>query len=326
MSPPSPPKTRILITGASGFVGGSFCRQFAPRGDLDIRGLARRPTSLPGYIQADLTQPLQLDWTPDVVIHAAARSSPWGSLADFRRQNVQATQNVLDFCHSHGVPRLIYISSSSVFYHEADQLHLTETSPIGPEFVNHYAQTKYEGEQLVRTFTGSSVILRPRAVFGPHDTVLFPRILRAAQQGRMAFISRPGPPALGDLIYIDALCDYMLRAALDPTITGDFNLTNNEPVEIQSFLLRIFAALDLPVPTRSIPRDRALLIATAIECFFKCLLPWKEPPITRFGIGVLGYSKTFDVSQSLRTLGPPSVSLEEGLQRFIHWQKQQLRS
>lgn len=319
-------KIKILITGASGFVGGAFCRQFAGRADLEIRGLGRRATDLPGYIRADLTRPLQFDWKPDVVIHAAARSSPWGSLKEFRQQNVQATQHVIDFCTTREVPRLIYISSSSVFYREDDQLNITEQSPIGPTFVNHYAQTKYEGEQLVRRFQGSPAILRPRAVFGPHDTVLFPRILRAAQQGRMVFIGRPGAPAVGDLIYIDTLCEYMLRAALDPAITDDFNLTNNEPVEIQSFLARIFAELGLPLPARSIPRDRALLIGTALEWIFKLLLPWKEPPITRFGVGVLGFSKTFDASKSLRVLGPPSVSLEEGLRRFIAWQKQQLSS
>lgn len=315
---------KILITGASGFVGGSFCRHFANRNDLEIRGIGRRPCDIPGYTRLDLTQPLQLNWKPDVVIHAAARSSPWGSLREFRRQNILATQNVIEFCNTQKVPRLVYISSSSVFYREADQLGMTEQSPIGPAFVNHYARTKFEGEQLLRSFSGSWVILRPRAVFGPHDTVLFPRILRAAQQGKMAFISRPTSPAVGDLIYIDSLCDYLLRAALDTGVTGEFNLTNNEPVEIQAFLMRIFAELGLPTPTRSIPRDRALIIGTTIEWLFKCFIPWKEPPITRFGVGVLGFSKTFDVSKCLRILGQPSVSLEDGLQRFITWQKQQL--
>jgi nucleoside-diphosphate-sugar epimerase len=210
-----------------------------------------------------------------------------------------------------------------VFYREEDQLGMTEESSIGPGFVNHYARTKHEGEEVVRGFSGSWVILRPRAVFGPEDTVLFPRILRAGQQGRMAFISRPGPPAVGDLIYIDALCDYMLRAALDGAVTGEFNLTNNEPVEIQAFLLRIFAELGLPAPSRRIPRDRALVAGTVLEWFFKLFLPGKEPPITRFGVGVLAYSKTFDVSKSLRELGPPSVSIEEGVQRFLEWQKRQ---
>ena len=65
-----------------------------------------------------------------------------------------------------------------------------------------------------------------------------------------------------------------------------------------------------------------MLLAVLIESFYKRVLPWKEPPITRFGVGVLGYSKTFNVSKCLDILGPPSVSLEEGFERFICWQKE----
>src|SRR5690606_8693021 len=51
-------KTRILVTGASGFVGRAFCVRHQGRDDLEIRGLGRRPSDLPGYIQADLALPL----------------------------------------------------------------------------------------------------------------------------------------------------------------------------------------------------------------------------------------------------------------------------
>ncbi|MDP1591821.1 MAG: NAD-dependent epimerase/dehydratase family protein, partial [Prosthecobacter sp.] len=313
---------RILITGASGFVGSSFCLQHASRADVEIRGLGRREMDLPGYIRADLTQPLRLDWRPEVVIHAAARSSPWGSLKEFRRQNVLATKHVLEFCEAQKVRKLVYISSSSVFYREGDQTGMTEDTPIGPQFVNAYAQTKYEGEEVARDFPGAWCVLRPRAVFGPRDTVLFPRLLRAARQGRMVSITRPGPPAVGDLIYIDTLCDYMLRAALDPTVTGEFNLTNHEPVEIQAFIADIFARLGLPPVKRAIPKEKAMRVAWLLEKVFGLLMPWQEPPITRFGVEVLSSSKTFDTAKSLRGLGPPSVGLEEGVRRFIEWQKQ----
>lgn len=314
-------KTRILVTGASGFVGGSFCRQFSDRSDLEIRGLARSPSDLPGYVQADLTEPLRLDWPPDIVIHAAARASPWGTRAEFRRQNVLATQQVVDFCRARGVRKLVHVSSSSVFYREEDQLGLTEESPIGPDFVNEYARTKAESEVVARSFGGATVILRPRAVFGPRDTVLFPRILRAARAGRMAAITRPGPPVVGDLIYIEALCDYLLRAALDPAVTGDFNLTNDEPVEILTLLSELLARLDLPPIRRRISHRTALFAATLIERFHRLLRPSVEPPITRFGVGVLAYSKTFDVAKARRVLGPPSVGLQEGIERFVAWQK-----
>ncbi len=316
-------KTRILITGASGFVGGAFCLRHAGRDDFEIRGLGRRPCNLPGYVRADLTRPLALDWRPEVVIHAAARSSPWGSLAEFRRQNVLATRRVLDFCEAAGVRKLVYVSSSSVFYRDEDQLDITEETPIGPDFVNHYARTKHEAEELVRRFPRDWVILRPRAVFGPGDTVLFPRILRATTEGRMIAIERAGTPAVGDLIYIDTLSDYLLRAASDPEVKGDFNLTNHEPVEILAFLSGIFARLGLPPVRRAVPLAKAMRLAAVIEAIHRIALPWREPPITRYGIGVLAFSKTFDVSKSLRVLGPPSVPLAEGVERFIAWQKQQ---
>jgi nucleoside-diphosphate-sugar epimerase len=200
---------------------------------------------------------------------------------------------------------------------------MTERTPIGPDFVNHYARTKFEGEEIVRGFSGAWCVLRPRAVFGPRDSVLFPRLLRAARQGRMVSITRPGPPAVGDLIFIDTLCDYMLRSAIDPAVTGEFNLTNNEPVEIQAFIADIFSQLGLPSVKRTIPKVKAMRMAWLLEKVFGFLMPSTEPPITRFGVEVLSSSKTFDVSKSLRMLGPPSVGLQEGVRRFVEWQKQQ---
>lgn len=314
---------RILVTGASGFVGGSFLRSFQDRDGVEICGLGRRKTEFRNYVRADLGRSLELDWRPDIVIHAAARSSPWGRLSEFRRQNVLATQHIVDFCEKKRVDRLIYISSSSVFYRDGDQFDITEDSPIGPSFVNHYARTKYEAEGIALSFSGETAILRPRAVFGPHDTVLFPRILNAAKAGRMVSISRPGPPCIGDLIYIDSLTSYILQAATEDSLSGAFNLTNGEPVEIQRFIAEIFAKLGLPPIEKSIPRQRAMFIAGLFEKVFGCCVPWLEPPITRFGVGVLSYSKTFDVSKSVATFGPPSVGLAEGVDRFVKWQTQQ---
>jgi nucleoside-diphosphate-sugar epimerase len=316
---------KILITGASGFVGGAFMDRYSDHPELEIHGVARSESPRTNYTRHDLTKPLDLDFAPDVVIHAAARAMPWGSRKDFEDQNVRATEHVVDFCVRRGVRNLVYLSSSSVHYREEDQFNLTEESPIGPEFVNLYARTKYEGEKVVKTFEGRWVILRPRAVFGPGDTVLFPRLLKAAQAGKMVRLLRDGPPAKGDLIYIDTLCDWMLKAAVDPSIQGEFNLTNNEPVEIETFLNEVFSRLGVKVPGKTLGCRKALRLATAIEWFYKMFLPRKEPPITRFGIGVLAYSKTFDVSKALSVFGEPKVGIEEGVEAFIRWQKQQMK-
>jgi nucleoside-diphosphate-sugar epimerase len=322
--------TRILVTGASGFVGGRFLRRVRDRGDLALHGLGRRTRPEANYTSHDLSRPLvglsDPSFVPDVVIHAAARATPWGSATEFQRDNVDATRHVIDYCLAHGRPRLIYVSSSSVFYQDGPQLGLTEQSPIGPRFVNRYAETKAAGEQLVRAYPGSWAIARPRAVFGPGDTVLFPRILAAAKAGKLPrFETGTAGPAMGDLIYVDTLVDYLLALALRRELTGDYNLTNAQPVPIQAFLLDVFARLGLPAPTRTVAVRTALLAASVTEALWRVLGRTGEPPITRFGVGVFAWSKTFDVTRMLADLGPPSVSIADGVDAFVRWQQDQWR-
>lgn len=316
----------LLVTGASGFVGSSFMRRFAARQDLSLHGIGRRlDAGLPSqvvYHPLDLSQPFDLPLCPDVVIHAAARAAPWGTRAEFERQNIDATRHVIEFCRTHGKPRLIYLSSSSVFYQNRHQTNLHEDSPIGPEFVNLYAETKYAGELLVKEYEGEKTILRPRAVFGPGDTVLFPRILRAAREGKLP-VFQTTTPAVGDLIYIDTLCDYIMRTCEAEKLAPAYNLTNAEPVRITDFLLKVLRELNLPEPKRSISINTAWMAAGIIEQAYRLLRLRGEPPVTRFGVSVFAYSKTFNPSRTISDLGLPSVSVSEGLRRFIAWQKDQ---
>jgi len=88
-------------------------------------------------------------------------------------------------------------------------------------------------------------------------------------------------------------------------------------------LLQLLKRLGIAAPTRQVSVANALRAATLAEWAYRLLHLPGEPPITRFGVGVFAYSKTFDVSRALQDLGPPSVSLDEGVERFITWQKQQ---
>lgn len=314
---------RVLITGASGFVGSAFMRRLSSRADVALLGVARRPLQLKNYRQIDLSRPFDLDYRPDVVVHAAALASPWAPRSEYRRHNVIATRNVIEFCKTHGYPRLVYLSSSSVFYRDEHQLGMTEETPIGPEFINDYAASKYAGEELVSTYDGERVVLRPRAVFGAGDTVLFPRILRAARRGRLPLLVGQNGGAQGDLIYIDSLCDYIISAASQPNLAPAYNLTNAQPVVIQDFLNDILARLDVPQPSKPVRIETAMRAAAWVERLYRLLPFLGEPPVTRFGISVFAYSKTFDVALALRDFGPPSVSLKEGVDRFISWQRAQ---
>jgi nucleoside-diphosphate-sugar epimerase len=311
---------RILVTGASGFVGGALWRAAREAGHA-VTALGRRVVADRDYHACDLARGLELDLRPEAVVHAAARSSPWGSSREFAAQNVAATRNVVEFCETRGRPLLVHISTSAVMYASEHQLNLDEQAVLPAQPINRYAATKREAEALVRAYSGPWCIVRPRAVFGPGDTVLFPRILRAARSGRLPLIEST-PPVVGDLIYIDTLVAYLLRI-IRQRATGLYLLTNNLPVPLLDFLGGVLAELGIPAPRRRVPVRRAMLAATVIErCY--ALLPFLgEPPLTRFGVSAFAYSKTFNVAKAVRDLGPPAVSLTDGVGRFVRWQRQQ---
>lgn len=311
---------KLLITGASGFVGGALWRTTREAGH-EVIATGRREISDKNYVACDLTRGLALDVDPEVVVHAAARSSPWGSRLEFAEQNVTATRNVVSFCEKRGKPLLIHISTSAVMYANEHQLGMDELTALPAKSINRYAATKREAESVVQSYSGPWCIVRPRAVFGPGDTVVFPRILRAARSGRLPLIES-SQPVLGDLIYIDTLVDYLVRI-MERRATGLYLLTNNQPVPILEFLCSLFEQLGLPAPRRRIPVGRAMLAATVVENLYTLLPFFGEPPLTRFGVSVFAYSKTFNVAKSLRDLGPPSVSLTQGVERFVQWQRTQ---
>lgn len=314
---------RVLVTGASGFVGRSVCAALRRMG-CEVLGTGRRPVEGDDYVRQDLARPwderlVRFLGRADAVLHAAARSSPWGTRRQFAQANVEATRQVIAMCREQGQPRLVFVSSSSVYYRPCDQLGIREEDPIAGHPVNRYAATKQAGEKLVRDYPGAWVIVRPRAVYGPGDTVLFPRILKAARAGRLPLLVRPGAPVVGDLIFIDNLVHCLCQALADPNITGEFNLTDNQPVAIQEFLGQVFDRLSIARPVKQVPVAVAFRVARVMEAFYGVALPWLEPPITRFGVHVFAYSKTFDVRRMLEAFGPPPVSTDEGIIRFVEW-------
>lgn len=317
---------RLLVTGSNGFVGGRIAALALARG-WEVVGVGR--TETPGkpvssYRRHDLSQPLGFTERVDAVVHCAALAAPWAAPRAFRAANVEATRNVLDWAARHGAPPFIYISSSSVFYRNADQLGLTEESPIPPdgEQINEYSRTKRIGEELTAAYPGSWVILRPRAVFGPGDTVLLPRILEAARRGKLpVFTRRDGQAVRADLIYVDNVAHYTLEA-LARAVTGAYNLTNGEPVLLYPFLFDLLTRLGQPLPARRLPVGLAMALAGVAEGVSALFLGYREPPVTRFGVSVFAYSKTFDVSKCRRDLGPPPISLGEGVARVVaDWQE-----
>ncbi|WP_368499401.1 NAD-dependent epimerase/dehydratase family protein [Herbiconiux sp. A18JL235] len=318
---------RVLVTGASGFVGGALVERLRHDPAVDVRGTGRRALDDELYHSVDLSLPgaeeqlaALAPFTPDVVVHAAARSAPWGTAAEFTAENVGATRAVVRYAEGLArAPRLVFVSTASVLYQARDQLLLRDDAPLPPRFVNRYAATKAEAEEVVRGYRGEWVVLRPRAVFGPGDTTLYPRLAALAERGRLPRFREPrARPVLSDLVYIDSLVEYLVRSLTADGVPGrTIAVTNAHPVPLQATLARILTGAGLPAPTRTVSRRVALAAATAVEAAWRVLRRRGEPPITRYSIIVSAFSKTFDVSPCLALLGEPAVTLDEGIERFI---------
>lgn len=325
---------RLLLTGSNGFIGGRVAAQARERG-WQVAGLGRQPQSahaVDHYARVDLSDADALDdglapvltafrGPPDAVVHAAALASPWAHPAAFEAANVAATRHLADWASRHDVPHLVYVSSSSVLYRRADQLGLTESSPIPSDAaqINVYSRTKRIGERLVEGYAGQSTIIRPRAVFGPGDTVLLPRLVAAARKGQLPLFTRPdGEEVRCDLTDVDTTAHAILTA-VERTVTGPINVTNGEPVQLYPFLLNVLDRLGVPAPRRQIPVRVAMAGAGLAEQVSAHFLRYREPPITRFGVAMFAWSKTFDITHQRATLGAPLVPLDEAVERLVSW-------
>ena len=318
--------TSVLITGASGFVGSAVGRHLRAAG-WHVTGLSRRPCRSGAAdleIRHDLSQPLPDDLPGyDVIIHAAALSSPWASPQDYADNIVRATANLLDFAARMPPQHFIHISTTAVFYTDGDQTDVTEATPMPEVPINNYASAKRQAENLVSQNAARfrTLILRPRAVYGPGDTVLFPRILRAAKWGLLPRIIRAdGQAPQADLIYIGNL-SHGVTTAIERELSGAINVTDGQPVDTHRMLADVLGKLGYRPRELRLPINVAMAIAGGLEWTSATLLGWREPPLTRFGVSTIAHTKTFDVTRMRESLGPPPFTTEQGIDAFVDWQR-----
>jgi nucleoside-diphosphate-sugar epimerase len=230
----------IVITGAAGFIGSSLTDRLLAEGH-DVVGIdsfedyyarEQKEANLAGaqtdpaftLLEADL---LDAD-LPEVlegaacVYHLAAQAgvrSSWGaSFETYVRNNVSATQRLLEACLAAGSPPVVYASSSSV-YGDQDELPLREEMTPRPR--SPYGVTKLAGEHLCLLYTANhglhTVSLRFFTVYGPRQRpdMAFHKFIRAMREGRPIVMYGDGTQTR-DFTYIDDIVEGLVRAAQAP--------------------------------------------------------------------------------------------------------------
>lgn len=205
----------------------------------------------------------------DAIIHTAALSSPWGKEEAFVKANVESTREVLSACEQNAIKRLVHISTPSIYFDYLDRYQIKENEPL-PTPVNDYVKTKRQAEQLILDSSiAHRVILRPKAIFGPWDTTLMPRILRVIKSGPVPLI-RNGD-ALLDVTYVENVVEAICLALTKdlPHSPAIYNVTNGEPQSVKNLFAILSDAFQLPLTTRRLPWWLVKTLAGFMESWSK---------------------------------------------------------
>ncbi|PWC43861.1 NAD-dependent epimerase/dehydratase family protein [Azospirillum sp. TSO22-1] len=261
--------TRILVTGATGFVGRALVPLLVKRG-FAVRAAVRHPDAqVPG---ADLVAVGDIgpdtDWAEalegvDAVAHLAARvhvmrDTASDPLAEFRRTNTDGTRRLAEACAGRGVRRFVYLSSIKAVVDESRPDPVTDATPADPH--SPYGISKREAEQALEDLHARGaldpVILRPPLVYGPGVAGNLRALLRLCRKrvplplGRVA--NRRSLIGVGNLADAVALC---LSHPAAPGRT--FLVSDGAPLSTAD-LVRHFSA-GLGVRPRLLPVPPALL-------------------------------------------------------------------
>lgn len=258
---------RILITGASGFLGRAVVDHLASR-DRKVRAAVRRdsggwPEGVEAIPVGDLSG--ATDWSAalkgvDAVLHCAARAHVLNEtaadpLAGYRAVNTDATLALARQAAATGVRRFVFISSIGVNGSETHGEPFRHDDPPRPH--SPYAVSKHEAEQGLRALAAETglemVVIRPPLIIGPEPKGNLATLERVIGKGL------PLPFGLvtrnrRDLVSRDTLCD-LIEAAIDHPAAagGTFLVSDGEPISTRTLLERMAASRGrsitlLPVP------------------------------------------------------------------------------
>ena len=314
---------RVLVTGASGMLGGAVARALAQRGD-DVVLMQRRPSGLDlperlvDLLDRDAVRSAVRD--VDGVIHLAAKVNVVGPWAEYAAVNVEGTRTMLEEARSAGVGRFVQVSSPSVA-HSGRSLVAAPAGPADPASARgSYSRSKALAEQLALAAHGPGfavVAVRPHLVWGPGDTQLVARIVERGRKRRLALVDRG--TALIDTTYVDNAADALV-AALDAAESAGgtaYVVSNGEPRPVAEILASICAAAGVPGPRVAVPFPVAWVAGAAADSIWSWRGRETDPPITRFLAEQLATAHWFDQRHTRQALRwSPRVTLDDGFARL----------
>ena len=244
---------RVLITGASGFLGGRIVEAMRLSGFATPVGTVRRWTraARPGRLGAEV---VLCDICDEESVNAAVQGVDaivHCAYTDDRESIVGGTRNLLNAAKANGVKRFVFLSSAEV-YDTTTKGAITEDSPTESEPGKLYKNCKVEAEQVCREFMGGDLgvtILRPSLIYGPFGQSWSIDVADRLQSGKWGlFDDRDG---IANLIYVDDVVRSIFLALQEPAAAGEaFNINGPEKVTWNEYFQMFNDILGLPPLSR----------------------------------------------------------------------------
>ncbi|MEV8095708.1 NAD(P)-dependent oxidoreductase [Kitasatospora sp. NPDC085879] len=237
---------RVAITGASGFCGSHLARTAAAAG-AEVRCLGRRPGPVGRHVRWDAAAETPDLRGADLVVHCAAAvgDHPPGSPAEAEQHavNVDGTARLLEAAAGRPV---VFVSSASVYDPRTDRSLVREDHPTAGGHRNAYGRTKAAADRLA--LASGAVALRPRAVYGPGDPHLMPRLLERVRRGLLLLPGRDVPLSL---TAVQNLADACLAAATWQP--GAYNIADAAPYRRDAAVRTVLAVHGVRVRIGHVP-------------------------------------------------------------------------
>jgi nucleoside-diphosphate-sugar epimerase len=299
------PLSAILVTGGSGFVGTHLLTELSNIGverlvSLDIR-TPSRPVAGVDYRYGDVRNTIHLDGQFDVVFNlAAVHRTPGHKEDEYFETNVAGAVNIIKFCETSDIRRLVFTSSIAVY--GPSESPLDEDAPIAPD--SSYGRSKYLAEEIHRAWLGrepgrSLVMVRPAVVFGLGEGGNFDRLLTAIRGRRFVYPGRRD--TIKSCGYVGELVSSMLWALELERAETLYNFCYPEVTTIERIVETLAHSAKLPVPHLQLPSPLLISAARPFEVLERLGL--------RTGINPSRVEKLFKSTYTV-----PSFLVEHGYQ------------
>ena len=320
--------TRVLVTGAGGFIGSNLGCTLADQ-NLEVIGLDLHFPERPHQVFPENFQKLTGDFRDpaltekilsgvDTVFHLAGAhlqiSLPESEYWDL---NVHSLPRFLEQARERGVRRFVHTSTVGMYGNlktwPADEEYLCRPQSI-------YGETKLAGEKAILSYVQATgfpvVILRPAWVYGP-GCPRTRKIYRTLKKGRFVMIG-PGDNLRHPLYIRDMIEAFRLAMDREEAVGQVLLVGGERPITTNELIETFCRVMNLPRPRIRIPYGWGMALARGAETVFGWLK--MEPPLSRRSLEFFDTNNAFDIGRAKRVLGfQPRYTFEAGLEATREW-------